>query len=188
PAFDRDRVAPEPPDRRRQGTLRRGERRAGRCGQQARPREATRLRERTGERWERTPSEREPQIRVERPVEPFEVVGERDGCPTQVTMAAPLDMVRVWTGTIPASSHQPSCSRSGCASQYSSIDRPRNRPVAAHAGETIDPTSGITYLVYGRHAARAHPAAGTWNSRDAITPPGATTLASSFIVAAGSST
>jgi len=38
------------------------------------------------------------------------------------------------------------------------------------------------------HAARAHLASGTWNSSDATTPPGVTALASSFIVAAGSST
>src|SRR5207249_3185794 len=65
----------------------------------------------------------------------------------QVTIAAPLDIARVWTGPIPAASHQPSCSRSGWACQYSWIDRLRKRAVLAHAGETTDPTSGITYRV-----------------------------------------
>src|SRR5439155_12146748 len=64
-----------------------------------------------------------------------------------VTIAAPLDIVRVWTVPIPAASHQPSCSWSGWERQYSSIDRPRNRAVCVHAGDTTDPTSGMTYLV-----------------------------------------
>src|SRR6476620_10836544 len=308
--FDRDRVPPEPPDRCRQDALRRRQRRARRGGQQTGPREAAELGERTGESGERTPAQREPQVRMERPVEPLEVVRERDERPDddepqhprrdddrtvdaerdrasqpyecdrdehdrwdrgpegstvqliegvraqtdrpeegkhrpgevpevdvgdragtdddvrevpqrvrrveqghvvapsagregierrsfplrchrfnpQVTIAAPLDIVRVWTLPIPAASHQPSCSWSGWTRQCSSIDRLRKRAVLAHAGETIDPTSGITCRVYGSHAASAHRASGTWNSSDATTPPGVTALASSFIVAGGSST
>ena len=76
----------------------------------------------------------------------------------------------------------------GHARQNARMLGPRNSPTSPQPGETARPASGSPARTQASQAARGSGRGGTANSSMATLPPGLTTLTSSRIVAAGSST